>query len=149
MKIYDIINEGEYDDPRWEPREPDMSRKVDWDIEAERNKRGTEEESNTIVYVIDNETDKVVLKFRSTGGYYGDVKHAAKHGYDTEGPDYSIKWKRVQNETATAGATSAGNVAVGAVYKNKPAKQAKNKDGTAKNALDMKANLLTGGSIKR
>ena len=52
-------------------------------------------------------------------------------------------------ESATAGATSAGNVAVGAVYKNKPAKQAKNKDGTAKNALDMKANLMTGGSIKR
>lgn len=52
-------------------------------------------------------------------------------------------------ESATAGATSAGNVAVGAVYKNKPPKQPKNKDGTAKNALDMKANLLTGGSIKR
>lgn len=53
-------------------------------------------------------------------------------------------------ETATAGSTSAGNVAVGAVYKNKPAKQAKNKDGTAKNALDLKGtNLLTGGSIKR
>jgi hypothetical protein len=52
-------------------------------------------------------------------------------------------------ETATAGSTSAGNVAVGAVYKNKPPKQPKNKDGTAKNALDMKANLLTGGSIKR
>ena len=52
-------------------------------------------------------------------------------------------------EDATAGATSAANVAVGAIYKNKPAKQAKNKDGTAKNALDMKANLMTGGSIKR
>ena len=54
------------------------------------------------------------------------------------------------NETATAGSTSAGNVGVGAIYKNKPAKQAKNKDGTAKNALDLKGvNLLTGGSIKR
>jgi hypothetical protein len=53
------------------------------------------------------------------------------------------------SETATAGATTAANVAVGAIYKNKPAKQAKNKDGTAKNALDMKANLMTGGSIKR
>ena len=144
------VAEGEYDDPRFEPREPDMSRKVDWDIEAERNQRGTEEESDKIVYIIDDNTDKVVLKFKSTGGYYGDVRHAAKHGYDTEGGDYSIKWKRAEvNETATAGATSAGNVAVGAVYKNKPAKQAKNKDGTAKNALDMKANLLTGGSIKR
>lgn len=53
------------------------------------------------------------------------------------------------DESATAGATSAGNVGVGAVYKNKSAKQAKNKDGTAKNALDINANLLTGGSIKR
>lgn len=51
-------------------------------------------------------------------------------------------------ETATAGATSAGNVSVGAVYKNKPGKTAKNKDGTAKNALDMTGtNLLTGGSL--
>ena len=49
-------------------------------------------------------------------------------------------------ESATAGATSAANVGVGAVYKNKRAK--KQKPGT--NALDMKGvNLLTGGSIKR
>jgi hypothetical protein len=52
-------------------------------------------------------------------------------------------------ESATAGATSAANVGVGAVYKNKPVKQPKNKDGTAKNAVDMNVNLLTGGSIKR
>ena len=53
-------------------------------------------------------------------------------------------------ETATAGATSAANVAVGAVSNPKPAKTPKNKDGTAKNALDLKGtNLLTGGSIKR
>jgi hypothetical protein len=52
-------------------------------------------------------------------------------------------------ETATGGATSAGNVSVGPVYNNKPAKTLKNKNGTAKNALDLKANLLTGGSIKR
>jgi hypothetical protein len=51
-------------------------------------------------------------------------------------------------ENATAGATSAANVAVGPVYKNKPAKAAKNKNGTVKNALDQKGtNLLTGGSI--
>lgn len=63
--------------------------------------------------------------------------------------DLGSETGEVLHETATAGSTSAGNVGVGAVYKNKPAKQAKNKDGTAKNALDMKANLLTGGSIKR
>lgn len=51
-------------------------------------------------------------------------------------------------ETATAGATSAGNMAVGAVYPNKKGKTPKNKNGTAKNALDLKgANLLTGGSL--
>lgn len=51
-------------------------------------------------------------------------------------------------ETATAGSTSANMVGVGAVYKNKPGKTAKNKDGTAKNALDLKGtNLLTGGSL--
>ena len=51
-------------------------------------------------------------------------------------------------ETATAGSTSAGNVAVGAVYPNKKGKSLKNKDGTVKNALDMKGgNLMTGGSL--
>jgi hypothetical protein len=54
------------------------------------------------------------------------------------------------DESATDGATNAANMGVGAVYNNKPPKQPKNKDGTAKNALDMKStNLLTGGSIKR
>jgi hypothetical protein len=53
------------------------------------------------------------------------------------------------DETATPGGTSAGMVSVGAVYKNKAGKTPKNKDGTAKNALDMKANLLTGGSIAK
>ena len=53
-------------------------------------------------------------------------------------------------ETATAGSTSAGNVAVGAVYKNKKGRTYKNSDGTTKNALDVKgANLLTGGSIAK
>jgi len=52
--------------------------------------------------------------------------------------------------SAPGGMTTAANVSVGAVYKNKPVSQPKNKDGTAKNALDMKgANLLRGGSVKR
>ena len=51
-------------------------------------------------------------------------------------------------ESATASSTSANMVGVGAVYKNKPGKTPKNKDGTAKNALDLKGtNLLTGGSL--
>jgi hypothetical protein len=51
-------------------------------------------------------------------------------------------------EEATAGSTSAANVSIGnAIYKNKPAKAAKNKDGTVKNAQDMDTNLITGGSI--
>jgi hypothetical protein len=51
-------------------------------------------------------------------------------------------------ETATEGSVTSHMVGVGAVYKNKPGKTAKNKDGTAKNALDLKGtNLLTGGSL--
>lgn len=52
------------------------------------------------------------------------------------------------DETATD--MGSGNFAVGAIYPNKKGKTYKNKDGTTKNALDVKgANLLTGGSIKR
>lgn len=53
------------------------------------------------------------------------------------------------DETGDPAGTNAHNVNVGAVYKNTKGKTPKNKDGTAKNALDMNANLLTGGSIKR
>lgn len=64
-------------------------------------------------------------------------------------------------ETATAGATAAGNIAsvanprhayakIGKDGKGLPkAPQKKNKDGTAKNALDVDIGLMTGGAIKR
>jgi hypothetical protein len=56
----------------------------------------------------------------------------------------------VMNENATGGATSAGSVTVGPTELNKKAKTFKNKDGTTKNALDVKgANLLTGMSFKK
>lgn len=78
-------------------------------------------------------------------GAHKDKKKAAKQG------DVKHKNKELAvAETATAGGTSAGNVAVGAVYPNKTGKTNKNKDGTVKNALDVKGtNLLTGGSLKR
>lgn len=63
-------------------------------------------------------------------------------------PEYFHE-KPMLSEVATTGATSAGNVSMGAVYKNKQGKTPKEKNGTAKNALDYNANLLTGGSIKR
>lgn len=53
------------------------------------------------------------------------------------------------DEEASASTTNSGNFQIGAVYKNTKGKTPKNKDGTAKNALDMKANLLTGGSIAK
>lgn len=76
-------------------------------------------------------------------------------------------WEIIQ-EDATAGATSASSIATvvsphlaignkktrnkyGKGGKPKPptAKQAKNKDGTAKNALDMKGNIFGGKPVKR
>lgn len=89
---------------------------------------------------------------------YHDYQYGARNTYSQAHDEYNRigakireleNAKKILGETATAGATSAGNVSVGAVYPNKPPKQPKKKDGTAKNALDMKANLLTGGSIKR
>ena len=70
-----------------------------------------------------------------------------KAGRAKKNKQYTMKIREIL-ESATAGATSAGNVAVGAVYKNKPGKTPKNRDGTAKNALDLKGvGLLTGGSL--
>lgn len=79
---------------------------------------------------------------KSGAGKHKNQKRAQKQG--------DVKHKSQQfAETASITSTSAANVSVGAVYKNKPGKTNKNKDGTAKNALDTGANLLTGGSIRR
>ena len=61
---------------------------------------------------------------------------------------HSRKPDRVDEEGDVSGTTSS-MVTVGVIHKNKAGKTPKNKDGTAKNALDMKANLLTGGSIAK
>tara|TARA_B100000683_G_scaffold16106_1_gene16049 strand:- start:393 stop:611 length:219 start_codon:yes stop_codon:yes gene_type:complete len=69
--------------------------------------------------------------------------------------------REIISEVATAGATSAGSIASVAnpkqAYGHRPrdekglpkAPQKKNKDGTAKNALDVKDNLMGGKTIKR
>jgi len=83
------------------------------------------------------------------------VALSSEHGRTLTMQDYEsvVKGQSAKEpvkETATAGGTSAGNVAVGAVYPNIKGKTNKNKDGTVKNALDVKGtNLLTGGSLKR
>lgn len=61
-----------------------------------------------------------------------------------------MRLRELLGENATGGATSAGNVTVGPAYPNKKGKTPKNKDGTAKNALDLPgANLLTGMTFKK
>lgn len=85
-----------------------------------------------------------------------------------------MRLRELLGETATAGATSAGNIATVvsphiAIGKDKGKKsytgspgksgtkapsvpkavQAKNPDGTAKNALDMTNNIFGGGAVKR
>ena len=71
------------------------------------------------------------------------------NGLNTGLEGITMKIYEIIKETATAGSTSAANVGVGVVYPNKGPKQKKNKDGTVVNALDINANLMTGGSIKR
>ncbi len=79
-----------------------------------------------------------------------------------------MKVWEILHEEATAGATSAGNIAavvsphlaIGSKSRRKKygkggnpmppkAKQAKNKDGTAKNALDIKTSIFGGSPLKR
>lgn len=79
---------------------------------------------------------------KSGAGAHKDKKKAQKQG------QFKHKKLMVPMESATAGATSAANVSIGPVYKNKPAKTPKNSNGTAKNAVDLKGtNLITGGSL--
>ena len=80
---------------------------------------------------------------------FGSKSHAQNVARKLQGNGKYATIHKSLEETSDAPITAA-NVGVGAVYKNKPVNQPKNKDGTAKNALDMKStNLLTGGSIKR
>jgi hypothetical protein len=112
-------------------------------------------ETNNIAIAINGKTWKVI-PCKGTAdspeeyNYLRHMKNWAEKKSASSGKKWTVHLTGASvTESATAGATSAANVAVGPVYKNKPAKAAKNKDGTVKNALDMKANLLTGGSIKR
>ena len=91
-------------------------------------------------------------KMYKTSVYPRDEQEARARGYSPSREQARARADadtRSLEETATAGATNAGSVAIGPAYKNKPVKAAKNKDGTVKNAQDMDSNLLTGGSIKR
>ena len=113
-------------------------------------------ETNNIAIAINGKTWKVVpgrgyADSKEEWSYLNNMKNWAEKKSASTGKKWSVHLTGASlTETATAGSTSAGNVSVGAVYSNKPPKQPKNKDGTAKNAVDMKGvNLLTGGSIKR
>ena len=140
MRLKDIITER--------VRDPE-----DWD------EGNTEPPNNFAVYI----NGKKWMVFKGRGPFaddYKEIQHyrQLQNWAQAKSQSTGKKWTvsitgepatESVKESATAGATSAGNVSVGAVYKNKPGKTAKNKDGTAKNALDMKANLLTGGSIAK
>ena len=139
MKISELLNEGhrDYDDNRtgFGDREKREFKRREMEHELGH-------ETNNYAVAIDGKTWKV----------FGSKSHAeaVARSLQNKGKKASVHETGAPiSESATAGGTSAANVAIGPVYKNKPAKAAKNKDGTVKNAQDMDANLLTGGSIKR
>jgi hypothetical protein len=120
--------------------------------------RGLEQElaheTNNIAIAINGKTWKVVpckgtADSREERAYLNHMKDWAEKKSASSGKKWSVHLTGAPlTENATAGATNAGSVSVGnAIYKNKPAKAAKNKDGTVKNAQDMDTNLITGGSI--
>lgn len=95
---------------------------------------------------------KINDKSGDTGSPQENEAHAVAgvvmRNWNKENPEYFHE-KPILSEVATVGSTSAGNVAVGAIYKKTEGRTPKNKNGTAKNALDYDASLFTGGSIKR
>jgi hypothetical protein len=149
MKIFDIISEGyysNYDNNRRGFSKPPR--------EDDEYVNGDEDEVRSYNQYMDRQRQQADAphdvhidgrKWKTFGSH----SHASNVARKLQANGKKATVHKSISEDATAGATSAANVSVGAVYKNKPAKQAKNKDGTAKNALDMKANLMTGGSIKR
>jgi hypothetical protein len=140
MKISELLNEGhrDYDDNRtgFGDREKREFKRREMEHELGH-------ETNNYAVAIDGKTWKV----------FGSKSHAeaVAKSLQNKGKKATVHATGAPvSESATVGSTSAANVGIGAVYKNKSPKQPKNKDGTAKNALDMKgANLLGGGSIKR
>lgn len=120
--------------------------------------RGLEQElaheTNNIAIAINGKTWKVVpckgtADSREERAYLNHMKDWAEKKSASSGKKWSVHLTGAPlTENADASTTSAANVSVGnAIYKNKPAKAAKNKDGTVKNAQDMDTNLITGGSI--
>jgi hypothetical protein len=111
-------------------------------------------ETNNIAIAINGKTWKVVpckgyADSREERAYLNHMKDWAEKKSASSGKKWSVHLTGAPlTENADASTTSAANVSVGnAIYKNKPAKAAKNKDGTVKNAQDMDTNLITGGSI--
>jgi hypothetical protein len=139
MKISELLNEGyrNYDDNR-----TGFGDREKRDFKRREMEHELGHETNNYAVAIDGKTWKVFATKSHAEAVARSLQNKGKKAsvHETGAPI---------SESATAGGTSAANVAIGPVYKNKPAKAAKNKDGTVKNAQDMDANLLTGGSIKR
>jgi hypothetical protein len=91
------VAESEYD-PSYDP-EYRGYQKPEQDPDAWKQARDLAQpnQSHSTVIVYDA-TRKEVLRFPSTGGYYGDVKYALSKGYNTESDDYDIKWQRDVSE---------------------------------------------------
>jgi hypothetical protein len=112
-------------------------------------------ETNNIAIAINGKTWKVVPCKGTADSpeewqYLRHMKDWAEKKSASSGKKWSVHLTGAPlSESTGPGVTNAASVGVGPVYKNKPPKQPKNKDGTAKNALDMDANLMTGESIKR
>jgi hypothetical protein len=155
MKLKELFKESGYNHGHADPRAPQLGADEKREFKRAELQHELGHETNNIAIAINGKTWKVVpckgyADSREEREYLQHMKNWAERKSASSGKKWSVHLTGAPiTESASAGATSAANVGVGAVYKNKPVKQPKNKDGTAKNAVDMNVNLLTGGSIKR
>ena len=92
--------EEEYDpsyDPDYRPYQ-----KPEQDPDAWKQDRDLEEPKSTSTVVIKDSDGNVVFKFPTTGGYWGDLKHAASKGFDIENGDYQVNWVKEDVSTIAA-----------------------------------------------
>jgi len=127
-----------------DPHAPSLGSRERRDFKRQEMEHELGDETNNYAVAIDGRTWKVFASKSHAAAVAKSLQNKGKKAtvHETGAPI---------SETASAPAnmTTAASVAIGPAYKNKPPSQPKNKDGTAKNALDIDANLMTGGSIKR
>jgi hypothetical protein len=159
MKLREIVRESGYHHGHADPQAPTLGGREKRSFKHAELRHELSDETNNIAIAINGKTWKVVpcrgyADSREEREYLQHMQNWAEKKSASSGKKWSVHLTGAPiTESATAGATSAGNIASVAnptVAYSKTTKQPKKKDGTAVNGADIKGVSLFGGPmIKR